>query len=963
MDRTSVTRSVCALMVMWGACAEFASAQPVRPAMPAGATMLRIGFGHKDKKPTAWDGSIRVSPGRVVGVTAQGKKGAAIVGATWKVKTRQEMNRKLKKPVIVRPVLFATLNAPPEATITIRTKQGEFSAKLGDLEIGTPKKFLKDQVYVTRVPTSARLTDEPTDDDWPTAAKAPDGTIWVAYTAYKRAGPLNAKLLHETRKFDSCVPKGHGDQVRLMRFNGKTWSAPIPVTGERLDVWRPAVAVDGAGVVWVVWSQKVGDNWDLYARGFTGGKGGKIIRLTTAPGSDLYAVTAADPKSNAVAVVWQGWRDGSFDILATFLDGGKASPEESLYSSPANEWCPAAAYDSTGSLYVAFDTYERGNYDVKLTCGAGAAKSRTIDLAATKRYEARPNIAVDARDRVWVAYEDGAVNWAKDDGGKWTGPKGERFYISREARVRCYTGAEVLQVPGLVPVEKVTAGYPRGSMPPKRRVSLPRIAFDGAGGLWLLYRRHAATAGAGERWISLATRLTAAGWTPALPLANSINLLDNRPALAAVEGGILAVHSTDGRTTGTKTAGQNDLYCSVLPSGAKAGALKLAPPPPGPTNVITVHPNEVEDIRRARAYRATVGGKEFRLLRGEFHRHTELTSHQDMDGTLEEMWRCGMDVAGFDWIGNGDHDNGYGAEYLWWLVQKQTDFLHHPPAFTPMFTYERSRTYPSGHRNAMFAYRGVRPLPQIPGGKDLVFGTPDKGSPDIKGFYAYLKHFGGICASHTSGTNMGTDWRDSDPDVEPVVEIFQGCRQSYEHEGAPATAKDAKDSIGGYRPAGFVWNAFKKGIRLGFQSSSDHYSSHISYAIVYAEDTSREAILDAFKKRHCYGANDNIILDVRCGEKMMGDIFELKGKPTLKIHAEGTLPIERLTIVRGVDREMPVYVYDGKPNKKQVDLTWTDESPAWGRENYYYVRVEQQRPAQGAGSLAWASPMWIQVSK
>ena len=45
-------------------------------------------------------------------MTAQGKKGAAIVGATWKVKTRQEMNRKLKKPVIVRPVLFATLNAP-----------------------------------------------------------------------------------------------------------------------------------------------------------------------------------------------------------------------------------------------------------------------------------------------------------------------------------------------------------------------------------------------------------------------------------------------------------------------------------------------------------------------------------------------------------------------------------------------------------------------------------------------------------------------------------------------------------------------------------------------------------------------------------------------------------------------------------------------------------------------------------
>ena len=46
--------------------------------------------------------------------------------------------------------------------------------------------------------------------------------------------------------------------------------------------------------------------------------------------------------------------------------------------------------------------------------------------------------------------------------------------------------------------------------------------------------------------------------------------------------------------------------------------------------------------------------------------------------------------------------------------------------------------------------------------------------------YAYLKFFGGIVASHTSATNMGTDWRDNDPQMEPVVEIYQGDRQNYE---------------------------------------------------------------------------------------------------------------------------------------------------------------------------------------
>ena len=87
--------------------------------------------------------------------------------------------------------------------------------------------------------------------------------------------------------------------------------------------------------------------------------------------------------------------------------------------------------------------------------------------------------------------------------------------------------------------------------------------------------------------------------------------------------------------------------------------------------------------------------------------------------------------------------------------------------------------------------------------------------------YAYLKQFNGISASHTSGTGMGTDWRDNDPNGEPVVEIYQGIRQNYEMADAPR-ANNEKDSIGGWRPKGYVNIALDKGYRLGFESSSDH---------------------------------------------------------------------------------------------------------------------------------------------
>ena len=133
-----------------------------------------------------------------------------------------------------------------------------------------------------------------------------------------------------------------------------------------------------------------------------------------------------------------------------------------------------------------------------------------------------------------------------------------------------------------------------------------------------------------------------------------------------------------------------------------------------------------------------------------------------------------------------------------------------------MFTYERSVRYPDGHRNVVFAQRGVRPLPRLPKVDDECAG-PRARTPRCS--TATCAQFDGVVASHTSGTNMGTDWRDNDPHVEPIVEIYQGDRQNYEMPGAPRS-NSAEDSIGGWRPKGFVNLALEKGYKLGFQASS-----------------------------------------------------------------------------------------------------------------------------------------------
>jgi hypothetical protein len=707
--------------------------------------------------------------------------------------------------------------------------------------------------------------------------------------------------------------------------------------------------VDGKGDVVVAWTQETDGAWEIFYRRYTppaagvGGAGrwADPVQLTHSRGADFHVVAATD-SAGVVWLAWQSWQKDNFDILlAALADDHPFSKPRAISTSKANDWSPAIAADSKGNVYVAWDTYDKGNYDVLLH--VVGKEERTLTVADSAKFEARPHLACDAGDRVWIAYEEGDEQWGKDfsNEGQFrrvglTKNPGFALYINRTVRVKCLADGKLQQ----------PAGDLEGAM--KRRLkwnkSVPRLAVDGAGGVWLLVRHHPLPIKMGEVWDSFALRYDGKDWSAPHRLANSSNLMDNRPALVPYEKGLLAVYSSDTRLR-TQNRDQDDLFAAVLSAADPVSPPELvADKPPGPPELEQVHPDEVADVARMRDYRADGGGKELHLLRGEFHRHTEYTAHRDGDGLYEDAWRYALDAAALDWIGVGDHDNGFGVEYFWWQMQKYTEMMHHPSTFVAMQVYERSVAYPNGHRNVIMPRRGIRPLPRT----DLK-GTPEKGTPDTKLLYAYLKHFGGICASHTSATDMGTDWRDNDHDAEPVVEIYQGHRHNYETLGAPRAPTKATQ-IGGYQPAGFVWNALEKGYRLGFECSSDHVSTHMSYAVLLTDDVSRHGIIDAFARRHCYGATDNIVLVVRSGNHLMGDEFETTNRPVLEIEIRGTAPVKKVHVIR--DNK---YVYTAEPGGREVKgLRYTDMDAAEGKTSYYYVRVEQ-----ADGNLAWASPMWI----
>jgi hypothetical protein len=353
-----------------------------------------------------------------------------------------------------------------------------------------------------------------------------------------------------------------------------------------------------------------------------------------------------------------------------------------------------------------------------------------------------------------------------------------------------------------------------------------------------------------------------------------------------------------------------------------------------------VHAAESADVARMRGYRASAGGATYRIVRGDFHRHTEMSQDGAGDGSVEDYFRYMLDAAAMDTGIIADHNAG-NSEYSWWRTEKAIDLFLIRDRYTPLFGYERSVNYPNGHRNVVFAQRGV-PVLKIPVAENR--GQQNTGPL----LYPYLKQNRGICMAHSLTTNQGTDFRDNDPEVEPLVEIYQGYRTNYEYEGAPR-------SMGGEKahPEGYYWAALSKGYKLGVQSSSDHVSTHSSYTLVYTPDATRTAIVESMRKRRAYGATDNILVDYRATDDrgavhFMGEAFDSAIPPKLSVKVMGTTRLSKIEIVRN-----GTFVYVAQPEGRGAEFTYVDNNPPRG-VCYYYVRV-----IQADGNLAWSSPVWV----
>jgi hypothetical protein len=905
---------------------------------------FRITLGLHDAKSTNWDGTVAVAEGEVVKLAGwRFEENDVINGKNgWKCQTH-EYRKTRKEPgdndsayeAWPNGVNLTVRGTAPSITIALRRGPIRFSA--ADMELGKTSSFLDHQVSVQRIPDVSMIrppqpgkAENSRQDDYPSLWISPrDGRQYVAWVMYHHRGD---RIL--------LVHRASADQP---------WSEPLEVDGAG-DHFRVALAELADGTLWIVWSKQEASAWGLYGRPLRDQSLGPVQKLTSGAGPNLWHRMERD-RFGRVWLVWQGFVDKQADIIARCADSSGWHSAIRVSASAANDWEPTVAADpTTDRVWIGWDTYDGGKYGIRIRSIEGGPAGRlgeVLEPEPSPRFQAHVSLACDASGRLWAAWDEAGPQWGKDYGFFYSDTAGTPLYASRAITVRCLEHNQWHEPPG-----HFTAALPLAA---RQFNELPQLQMDLEGRLWLTYRHRTSKnqrpdgwANQG-RWDLFATAWLGDHWLDPFEIPDSSGRNDMRASSALDrDGSVYVAYASDNRTwlppqmpPRNLSIAVSRLRTSAKPASPRWSTGRGSPP----VSERIVHPHEKEDVAAMRSYELKVGSKRYHIYRGDLHRHTDISLDGMGDGSLEDLYRYALDAAALDFVMATDHNMGHDNEYSWWRTQQSNDLYTVPGTFIALYGYERSVPYPQGHRNIIWTDRGHRTLP-LP-------RNPAQKAADTARVYEHIKETGGICTAHTSATQQGTDWSEHDDRLEPLVEIFQGFHTSYEMPGAPkALTEDTRRVHGIMRPAGFVSRALEKGYRLGFQASSDHVSTHCSYACILAEEFSRQGLVKAMKQRHTYAATDNIVVDFRAdGRAIMGDEINT-ARPAFDVMVRGTGPLDRVELLRNGET---VFTSQGKEDRREARFLWRDEEPPQRDEaNYYYARVLQKD-----GQMAWSSPIWV----
>ena len=299
-----------------------------------------------------------------------------------------------------------------------------------------------------------------------------------------------------------------------------------------------------------------------------------------------------------------------------------------------------------------------------------------------------------------------------------------------------------------------------------------------------------------------------------------------------------------------------------------------------------------------------------RVYWADLHGQTEATVGT---GTVGEYFSFARDKALMDaagWQGNDFQVR----DVDWEDVCRETKAFHEPEKFITFSGYEWSGLTPAGGDHNILFLNDDEPIRRSSHWQ-IHDGSSDESDcyPLSDLWEAFRGRTDMMAIAHVGGRYANLDYWDDD---------FSGLVEIHSHHGT------------------FEWiakDALRRGLITGFVGQSDDHTGrpglsaplrplardfatfdvYGGYTGIFAEKLTRRALWDALRARHCYATTGTrIVLDIRSGDNMMGDIVTRPGPVKLAVAIAGTAPLLDVEVLRDTD---VIYRY---PFALDSDNTW-----------------------------------------
>jgi BNR repeat-like domain len=241
-----------------------------------------------------------------------------------------------------------------------------------------------------------RLTWNAGDSFDPVVATGSNGAIHVAWS--------------------DSTPGNYEIYYRKSTDGGASWKAIKRLTWTSGDSLEPAIAIDSSNAIHIVWFvEKLVNNAThrevYYKRSTDGGTTwGPVHKLAGTSGTSKYYPAIAIDSANTIHVVWQDDTPVNLEIYYKMSTDGGATwkAAKRLTWTAGNSYVPDIAIDSRDAIHVVWQDYTPGNNEIyyKRSEDGGATWSAAQRLSWTSGYSVSPAVAIDSGGAIHVVWDD-----------------------------------------------------------------------------------------------------------------------------------------------------------------------------------------------------------------------------------------------------------------------------------------------------------------------------------------------------------------------------------------------------------------------------------------------------------------------------------------------------------------------------------------------------------------------------